>query len=43
MVIGLDLSGPKYSTHIPEPYPHFHLIFNHLFPNIMIYFLNSII
>jgi hypothetical protein len=43
MVIGLGLSGPKYSTHILEPYPYFYLIFNHLFPNIMIYFLNSII
>jgi hypothetical protein len=43
MVIGLGLSGPKYSTYILEPYPRFHLISNHLFPNIMIYFLNSII
>jgi hypothetical protein len=43
MIIGLGLSGPKYSTHILEPYPRFHLISNHLFPNIMIYFLNSII
>jgi hypothetical protein len=43
MVIGLGLSGPKYSTHILELYPHFHLISNHLFSNIMIYFLNSII
>jgi hypothetical protein len=41
-IIGLGLSGPKYSTPL-EPYPPFLLVYNYLFPNNVIYFLNRII